>query len=152
MNYAALNALGCICFKLWQAFLSFQPAIFVAICQSVLQGSLSWFIVASAKGTIGFPVQYARWEIQQHPQLQLPHISHHGMRVHLSFNSSLLHKFDTQQNTVSRRSSLIGYPAKSPFLSQKQIHRELIGCMSVRTIMKGAQETRALFNMSLQKG
>lgn len=37
-----------------------EHATFDAICQSVLQGSLSWFIVPSTEGTIGFPVQYAR--------------------------------------------------------------------------------------------
>lgn len=56
--------------------------------------------------------------------------SWHACSVHLSFNSSLLHKFDTQQNMLSRRSTLRGHPAKSPFPSQKQIHRELTECTS----------------------
>lgn len=79
--------------------------------------------------------------------------SHQSLwRVHLSFNSSLPHKFDMQQHTVSRRSTLTGHPTKSPFPFQKRIYRKLIGCMSKRTIMKGHQGTRAILNMSLQKG
>lgn len=56
--------------------------------------------------------------------------SWHACSVHLSFNSSLLHKFDTQQNMLSRCSTLRGHPAKSHFPSHKQIHRELTECTS----------------------